>query len=176
MSLFAKDKRAFDGGGLILFRSTKDAMKAQKALAEAGFNIKLVAPPVAKRKGCDLAVEFNSVERLAIERELIKNKISYEGFDLIEDGTPCPIDVVKIVEFGDCIMVKAANMKLTLDLKTKEIKNISGGGCPDVPYLYERLVGKNIFEVARPKELGSTLCALMLDLAFEKALEIAKGQ
>lgn len=175
MGIFAKRKEAFDGGGLILFRTTKDAMKAQKALKEAGFVIKLVAPPVSKRKGCDLAIEFNSVERLAVERELKRGKIPHEGFDILEDGALRPVDVVKTVEFGDFIMVKAANMKLTFSRKNNEIKNISGGGCPDVPYLYEKLVGKNIFEAIRPRESGSTLCALMLDLAFEKALEIAKG-
>jgi hypothetical protein len=32
-------------------------------------------------------------------------------------------------------MIRAANMKLTVDKDTMVIVNISGGGCPDVPYL-----------------------------------------
>jgi len=39
-------------------------------------------------------------------------------------------------------MVRAANMKLTIDKKTRMIVNISGGGCPDVPYLASQMIGK----------------------------------
>jgi hypothetical protein len=38
------------------------------------------------------------------------------------------------------------------------IVNVSGGGCPDVPYLAAMLVGKNIYEVPEPNEIGHTLC------------------
>jgi len=172
--IFKRRKEPFDGGGLVLFETTREAMRAIKVLRGAGFVIKLVAPPVSKRKGCDLAVEFNSIEELAIERELGRHGIQPVGFDLMEEDAPRPIDIVKTTELGDFVMVKAANMKIAFNRRTGRIENISGGGCPDVPYLYDRLVGANILEATPPRTLGHTLCALMLDAAFERALEIAR--
>jgi hypothetical protein len=65
-------------------------------------------------------------------------------------------------------MVRAANMKLTVDKETLTIVNISGGGCPDVPYLAKELVGKTLNEAPAPREIGHTLCGYALQLAFEE--------
>jgi hypothetical protein len=46
--------------------------------------------------------------------------------------------------------------------------NISGGGCPDVPYLAKELVGKTLNEAPAPREIGHTLCGYALQLAFEE--------
>ena len=45
----------------MLFKEVADAMKAEKVLKEAGYLVKLVAPPPQPRKGCDLAIEINLV-------------------------------------------------------------------------------------------------------------------
>jgi hypothetical protein len=82
------------------------------------------------------------------------------------------LDIVKINDFGDACMVKAGNMKLTFDKKTGIILNISGGGCPDIPFLHISMLDKKLTEVERPKDKGYTLCALMLDRAFTESLEI----
>jgi hypothetical protein len=63
-------------------------------------------------------------------------------------------------------------MKLTFDKKTGVILNISGGGCPDIPFLHISMLDKKLTEVVRPKDKGYTLCALMLDRAFTESLEI----
>ncbi len=71
-------------------------------------------------------------------------------------------------------MIRCGNMKITLN-KNGDIVNISGGGCPDVPYLALKLKGRNIKEIKEeeyPKNLGYTLCAYTLNKAFEKAKEI----
>jgi len=62
-SLERKRRTAFEGGGLVLFLDVADAMKAEKVLKEAGYLVKLVAPPPELRKGCDLALEVNVVEQ-----------------------------------------------------------------------------------------------------------------
>jgi hypothetical protein len=65
-------------------------------------------------------------------------------------------------------MVRAANMKLTIDKQTLSIVNVSGGGCPDVPYLARQMVGKSLDETPRPGRIGHTLCGYALELAYEE--------
>jgi len=65
-------------------------------------------------------------------------------------------------------MVRAANMKLTVDKSTGVLVNVSGGGCPDVPYLAALLVGRRLDEAPSPREMGHTLCGYALGLAFEE--------
>ncbi|MDP8256017.1 MAG: hypothetical protein P9M14_09725, partial [Candidatus Alcyoniella australis] len=136
-------------------------------------DVRLVAPPVSKREGCDLALEFNAVEQLSIRRELERTRVEFIGIELIQDNAPQPLQLVQHERFGDCVMVRAANMKLTFDSVSGRIVNISGGGCPDVPYLYAMLVGQDLHTAQPPRELGHTLCALMLDRAFQHARELA---
>ena len=64
MPLFKRDKKiSGEGGGLVLFADVQAALKAEKALKNAGYKIKLLAPPPQLRKGCDLAVGINLVEQ-----------------------------------------------------------------------------------------------------------------
>ena len=56
----------------------------------------------------------------------------------------------KIKDFGRYLMVQAANMKLTVEKESLTIVNISGGGCPDVPYLAEQMVGKSLERSSEP--------------------------
>jgi len=60
------------------------------------------------------------------------------------------------------------NMKLTIDKDTLTVVNISGGGCPDVPYLAQEMVGKTLADAPQPKEIGHTLCGYALQLAYEE--------
>jgi hypothetical protein len=71
-----------------------------------------------------------------------------------------------VKDFGDYLMVRAANMKITIDKGDRRIVNISGGGCPDVPFLAEQLVGKKLSEAPEPRSLGNTLCGYALHLAY----------
>ena len=168
-----KKRPRFEGGGLILFHNVEEAIVAEKILKAGEYEIKLVAPPPELRKGCDLALEINLVEKAGIER-LLRQKEAIFVEILPLKGAGELLDVVKIKDFGDACMVKAGNMKLTFDKKTGVILNISGGGCPDIPFLHISMLDKKLTEVSRPKENGYTLCALMLDRAFTEALEIWK--
>ena len=172
MSLFSKKKKkGISRGGLILFHKVEEAILAEKKLIAEGYSTKLVAPPPELRKGCDLAVEINLVEQLGIERLLKEHDIPFIEVAPFT-GKRKLLDLVKIIHFPNAIMVKAANMKLTFDPSTGEILNTSGGGCPDIPYLNIELVGKKLTEVPRPRDIGHTLCAIMLDRALAEALRM----
>ena len=170
-----KQKASFEGGGLVLFLDVQEAMKAEKVLKGAGYLIKLVAPPPELRKGCDLAVEVNLVEKPGIERLLNQEDIAYVSVTPLKVGTSELLEIVKVTDFGDWVMVKAGNMKLTFDKASGIIVNTSGGGCPDIPHLHSELIGKPLHEAPRPRDVGFTLCALMLDRALEECLTLWQG-
>lgn len=170
-----KQKASFEGGGLVLFLDVQEAMKAEKVLKAAGYLVKLVAPPPELRKGCDLAVEVNLVEKPGIERLLNQEDIAYVSVTPLKVGTSELLEIVKVTDFGDWVMVKAGNMKLTFDKASGTIVNTSGGGCPDIPHLHSELIGKPLIEAPRPRDVGFTLCALMLDRALEECLTLWRG-
>ena len=177
MALFKKpQKAAFEGGGLVIFMDVPDAISAEKALKGDGYAVRLVAPPPALRKGCDLAVEINLVEQVGIERLLEEQDIPYVEIAPLKVSTSELLDIVKVTDFGDAVMVKAGNMKVSFDKETGVILNTSGGGCPDIPYLHAELIDKKLTEAPRPKDIGFTLCALMADRALEECLSIRQGE
>ena len=170
-----KQKTSFEGGGLVLFRDVPEAMKAEKVLKGADYDVKLVAPPPELRKGCDLAIEINLVEQLGLERLFKEKDIEYVDITPLKLETSELLDIVKVTDFGDWVMVKAGNMKLTFDKNDGVIVNTSGGGCPDIPHLHAEMIGKKLTEAPRPRDIGFTLCALMLDRALEECLDIWQG-
>jgi hypothetical protein len=170
-----QQKAKFEGSGLVLFLAVPDAIAAEKVLKLAGYAARLVAPPPELRKGCDLAVEINLVEQPGIERLLKEKDMAYVSVDPIRIGTAPLLGVVKVTDFGDWIMVRAGNMKITYEKSSGIIVNISGGGCPDIPYLYAELIDKQIDEAPRPKDIGFTLCALNMDRALDECLILYSG-
>ncbi|ABO34353.1 conserved hypothetical protein [Methanococcus maripaludis C5] len=168
-----KEKVEKKGNGLILFKNVKDAISAERILKD--YSVKVVAPPQEIREGCDLAVEYDLVEEMGIKRELENNNLEAVKFISLDDTSMEPLSLVKVKKIDGFTLVRSGNMKITID-KVGNIVNISGGGCPDVPYLNLKLKGKNILDVAEedsPKHLGYTLCAYTLNKAFEKAKTIA---
>jgi hypothetical protein len=167
-----QQKVKFEGGGLVLFQEVQQAMLAEKVLKSAGYTVRLVAPPPELRKGCDLAVEINLVEQPGIERLLKERDTAYVSIDPIRPGTAPLLEIVKVTDFGDWVMVKAGNMKITYEKRRGVVVNVSGGGCPDIPYLHAELVDKRLDEAPRPKDVGFTLCALNLERALEECLTL----
>jgi len=158
----------------VLFESVEEAMGGERALKAADIENRLVAPPPELRRGCDLALEINLVEKPAVERALQERKVPF--LDILPmRGDAELLQVVKVTDFGEAVMVKAGNMKLTFDKASGVVLNISGGGCPDIPYLHAEMLGLPLEQAPRPKEMGRTLCALMLDRAYEQSLEIRKN-
>jgi predicted metal-binding protein len=173
LPLFKRDKKiSGEGSGLALFADVQAALKAEKALKNAGYAIKLVAPPPKLRRGCDLAVEINLVESMGIERLFREKDVPYVEIVALGEGTSELLDIVKVTDFGEWTMVKAGNMKLTFEKATGVIVNTSGGGCPDIPYMHIEMIGKKLSEAPNPKDIGFSLCATMLHRALEESLAI----
>lgn len=168
--------KAFEKGkGLIILNEVSEAMRAERILKTLGDEVRGVAPPPEVRKGCDLAVEFNLVNQLGVERLLKKRGLEPLDIVALDTLSQKPLDITKRKDFGKHLMVTAANMKITVDKETRVIVNISGGGCPDVPYLAMAMVGKHLREVDNPGEIGFSLCAYMLKKAYETALKIVES-
>jgi len=175
MPFLRRKQKTFEGGGLVLFLDVQDAIRTEKVLKSAGYAVRLIAPPPALRKGCDLALEINLVEQLGIERLLNQRDVGYVSIEPLKVGTSELLQIVKVIDFGRWVMVTAGNMKLTFDKDNGIIVNTSGGGCPDIPHLHAELIGKQLTEAPRPRDIGFTLCALMLDRALEESLALWKG-
>lgn len=158
--------------GLFVFENTSEVIRAERVLKEAGFQVRVVGPPPEIRKGCDLAIEFPLIHEMHARRILERHKVPPLASQPLSSGTLRPVDLFQTKDFGPYLMVKAANMKITVDKGTKRIVNVSGGGCPDVPYLSKRLVGSSLYDAPEPKSIGHTLCGYALQLAYEELLKI----
>ncbi len=154
------------GRGLLVFENTSEVIRAEKALKTNGWDVKVMGPPPEIQKGCDLVIEFSLMEKLHVIRLLEQEH--NPPLDVVPVSSPLlrPVDLFNIRDFGQFLMVRAANMKLVVDKSNLVIVNVSGGGCPDVPYLASRLVGKRLAEAPRPRDIGHTLCGYALELAF----------
>ncbi len=175
MAFLKRKKPSFEGGGLVIFEDVQDAMTAEKVLKKADYAVKLVAPPPELRRGCDLALGINLVEQPGIERALKERDAAYVGVVPLRVGTSELLEIVKATDFGEQLMVRAGNMKLSFDKASGVIVNVSGGGCPDIPFLHSELIDRRLSEVPRPRDIGFTLCALMLDRALEECLALWQG-
>jgi len=157
---------------LVIFDHVKDAMLAENVLKRAGYSVKIVAPPPEIRTGCDLGVEINIAQQIGIERELRSNNVSFKGIIYVDKIDLKPLELVKEFDFGEYLMVRCGNMKITFNKHNGVIVNVSGGGCPDVPYITSHLIGKKLGEAPCPQLIGYTLCAYTADRAYERALQL----
>jgi hypothetical protein len=156
--------------GILVFENTSDVIQAENALKQAGWSIRVMGPPPSIQTGCDLVIEFPLIEELNILRELDNANVS--PLKVVPVTAPLlePVSLFQTKDFGEYLMVRAANMKITIRKKDMIIANISGGGCPDVPYLAQEMIGKTLTEAPRPRDLGHTLCGYALELAYEELL------
>jgi len=162
--------------GLLIFSNTSEVIKAEGILKTAGYQIRVMSPPPQYRTGCDLAIDFPLVEQLGVMRCLSEEKIvPLDVLPLSEERLE-PLQLCRVTDFGDYLMIKAANMKITIHKLSRKIVNISGGGCPDVPYLATEMIGKSIYDAPNPRNLGYSLCAYSLNVAYEEALRIMEEQ
>lgn len=154
--------------GILVFEHTSEVIKAESVLKKDGWKIRVMGPPPDIRSGCDLVVEIPLIEELNILRTL--EKVGVRPLQIVPVSSPLlkPVDLFQIKDFGQYLMVRAANMKLTVEKKTLSIVNISGGGCPDVPYLATEMIGRSLNEAPSPRQIGHTLCGYALQLAYEE--------
>jgi hypothetical protein len=154
--------------GFLVFENTSEVIRAEEVIKAEGWQIRVMGPPPEIRIGCDLVIEFPLIEELNVLRTLERAGIPPLKTVPVKSPLLEPVNLFQIKDFGQYLMVRAANMKLTVNKETLTIVNISGGGCPDVPYLAEAMVNKLLTESPRPSEIGHTLCGYALQLAFEE--------
>lgn len=161
--------------GILVFHHTSEVIKAESLLKEAGLDVSVKGPPPDLRTGCDLVIEFPLAAQLNVSALLEKARITPLKILPRQNLLLEPVSLFHVKDFGDHLMVRAANMKITVDKRDLRIVNISGGGCPDVPYLAESLVGKTLRDAPPPRTLGHTLCGYALQLAYEELLRRCPG-
>jgi hypothetical protein len=154
--------------GFLVFNNTSEVIRAETILKKRGWDVRVMGPPPELRTGCDLVIEFPLVEQLNILRILEEKKVPPVDAVPVDSPLLKPVELLKTKDYGGYIMVRAANMKLTVEKDTLKIVNISGGGCPDVPYIAEELIGKTLSEAPSPRAIGHTLCAYALHMAYEE--------
>jgi hypothetical protein len=154
--------------GILIFHHTSEVIRAESLLRDEGIPVAVKGPPPEVRTGCDMAIEFPIVSELKVLRVLEQAGIEPLEVLPLQDLLLEPVSLYHVKDFGDWLMVRAANMKITIDKHDLRIVNISGGGCPDVPYLAEQLVGKTLTEAPEPRSMGNTLCGYALQLAYEE--------
>lgn len=154
--------------GILVFENTSEVIAAQKLLLANDWEIRVMGPPPEIQSGCDLVIEFPLIQELNILRLLEKSGIP--PIETVPVTSPLlqPVDLFQIKDFGEFLMIRAANMKITVKKSTRLIVNVSGGGCPDVPYLASMLVGKTMAQAPNPLDIGHTLCGYALGLAFKE--------
>lgn len=153
-----------------MFENTSEVIQAENVLKKASWPVQVMGPPPEIRTGCDLVIAFPLIEELNILRELDSAGVAPLQVVPVTAPLLAPVDLFQTKDFGDYLMVRAANMKITVAKDSLKIVNISGGGCPDVPYLAQAMIGKSLAEAPRPRELGHTLCGYALELAYEELL------
>ena len=158
--------------GILVFENTTEVIRAENVLKSAGLKIKVMGPPPDIRSGCDLVIEFPIIEELSILMKL--NEVNIKPLQTVPVNSVLlePVSLLIEKEYSKYIMVRAANMKITVERDTRLIVNVSGGGCPDVPYLAEQMVNKYLDEAPQPRNIGYTLCAYALQIAYDRMVEI----
>jgi hypothetical protein len=171
----AAPARSRSDKGILVFHHTSEVIKAESLLKQAGLEVSVKGPPPDLRTGCDLVIEFPLVAQLKVSAILQDARIAPLKTLPLQDLLLEPVSLFHVKDFGAYLMVRAANMKMTIDKSDLRVVNISGGGCPDVPYLAESLVGRTLHDVPPPRSLGHTLCGYALQLAYEELLRRCPG-
>ena len=156
------------GRGIMVFEQTGEVIRAENLLRGEGWAVRVMGPPPEIRTGCDLVIEFPLIEELHLVRALTAAGIAPLQVVPVSGPLLAPVDLYQTTDFGDHLMVRAANMKITVAKADLRIVNVSGGGCPDVPWLASQLVGRTLDTAPNPRGIGHTLCGYALALAFEE--------
>ncbi len=158
--------------GFLVFQHTGEVIHAERSLQTAGFEVEVKGPPPELLSGCDMVLTFPLMKESAVRRVLEHEHLIPLSVVPMCDAMLEPVSLYRLTDYGRWFMVQAANVKLTIDKEDGRIVNVSGGGCPDVPYLAGLLVGHRLNEVEEPRLKGHTLCSYALQKAFLEALRL----
>jgi len=157
---------------LLIFQHPTTVISVEELLKDEGYSIRVVSPPASHRTGCDLSVEILSEFESDILNLLdLTNLLPMDVLPITSEGQQ-PLQFIRSTDYQDHLMVRSANMKMTVDKHTKVIVNISGGGCPDVPYLATMMLGKKISDLDNPGDIGYSLCAYSLNTSREELIKL----
>ena len=170
-----KSKVSISNKGMLTFAHTGEVIQAESLLKKAGFEVEVKAPPPALHSGCDMIIVIDLISEVAIMDILTKHNNEPLAILSIEHDLLKPVSLYHMQDFGQWLMVRAANMKITVDKESHIIVNISGGGCPDVPYLAHKLLGITLEDAIEPRYIGQTLCCYSLQKAFIEARRLLCG-
>lgn len=159
----------------MVFHHTSEVIKAESLLKEAGLAVLVKGPPPEIQSGCDMVIEFPIINQLQATDILNQHRIEPIQVLTVQDHLLEPVSLFNVKDFGGFLMVRAANMKITVDKTSLVIVNVSGGGCPDVPFLADLMVGEKLFEAPEPASQGQTLCGYSLHLAYEEMKRRCRG-
>ena len=154
---------------LLVFDQTGEGIRAERRLREAGFAVEVKGPPPQLQTGCDMVIVFPLLRQAAVLECLRQDGTEPRQVAVVTDELLEPVSLCQVKRLDHWLMVRAANMKITVDTRDGRIVNISGGGCPDVPWLAHELCGRRLETAAEPLRLGQTLCCYSLQKAFEEA-------
>jgi hypothetical protein len=155
--------------GFLVFQHTGEVIQAERGLQAAGFRVEVKGPPPELRTGCDMVLTFPLMKEHAVRRVLEELRLTPLNVVPVSATMLEPVSLFRVTDYGQWIMVQAANVKLTFERESGLIVNISGGGCPDVPYLAGLLVGRMLDDAEEPRLKGHTLCSYALQKAFLEA-------
>ncbi len=171
----ARGKNASADRGFLVFQHTGEVIRAERCLRAAGFSVEVKGPPPELRTGCDMVVVFPLIMESAVRRILKEEKLLPMNVVPVNDSLLEPVSLYCVKDYGNWFMVQAANVKITVETASGRIVNVSGGGCPDVPYLASLLTGVNIDAAEEPRVHGHTLCSYALQKAFLEARRLWRG-
>ncbi len=160
------------GKGFLVFHNTGEVLRAERLLRNAGLAVEVKGPPAQLRTGCDMVIVFDVLFEPVARRLLQKEHLDPLAAVPVSDPLLEPVSLFNTTDYGEWFMVRAANMKITVEKRTGTIVNVSGGGCPDVPWLAARLSGRRLDDAEEPCIRGQTLCAYALHKAFVEARRI----
>ena len=160
--------------GILLYGNVQEVILVNAMLLKRGFQTRLVAPPPEFRVGCDLAVEFDILEQEAIEAALEREGTAPRRIVSTREMLPDILKESSFVELDGYVMCRTGNMKITIDRREHRIVNVSGGGCPDIPFVARELHNATIEEAVDPVDIGNSLCAYLLQVAFDALKARAK--
>jgi hypothetical protein len=69
--------------GVVLFYSTAHALRAEKVLVQAGFEIKMIPTPRQLSSDCGMALRFDRTLQERVAAALVENKVPTNGIYVI---------------------------------------------------------------------------------------------
>ena len=74
-----QQKKSKSGKAVVLLKTVREGILAEKALLKRGYAVKKVAPPSEYRKGCEIAVEIDLEKKEDVIKILAEYNIESQG-------------------------------------------------------------------------------------------------